>query len=329
MLKKTIRQILVKKINNWIETVTDESLRKEMRDGVVVTGGCFASMIMNEEPKDFDVYFNSKELTLKVANYYAGLWNASIYKGRVYVIDGAYISDEILELYGISREYFESEGAKIPGALKNCPAERIKMFVRSKGVVGDIDSINSDNELGANTASIIGELDEKKADEIINKEKKEYFPVFISTNAITLSNGIQIVVRFYGKPDKIHETYDFAHTKAYFTFKTDVVIPNEVYEYVINKTLVYTGSKYPVCSIFRMRKFIERGWRINVGQILKMIMQCNQLDLYNIDTLEDQLIGVDSLYFMNLLNQFRKMKENDEEFELTPSYIISIIDKIF
>jgi hypothetical protein len=49
----------------------------------------------------------------------------------------------------------------------------------------------------------------------------------------------------------------------------------------------------------------------------------------NINVLEDQLIGVDSLYFMHLIEQFRKQKEEDSNFELTPTYIISIIDKIF
>ena len=58
-------------------------------------------------------------------------------------------------------------------------------------------------------------------------------------------------------------------------------------------------------------------------------MQISELDLMDINILEDQLIGVDSIYFMNLINQFRKQKEKNPDFELTTSYIISIIDKIF
>jgi aryl carrier-like protein len=58
-------------------------------------------------------------------------------------------------------------------------------------------------------------------------------------------------------------------------------------------------------------------------------MQISALDLMNIDTLEDQLIGVDSLYFMRLIEQFRRMKEKNADWDLTPQYIISVIDKIF
>jgi hypothetical protein len=106
-------------------------------------------------------------------------------------------------------------------------------------------------------------------------------------------------------------------------------IPKEVYEAVMNKTLIYTGSKYPVCSVFRLRKFLRRGWSINAGQILKMALQISKLDLQDIDTLEDQLVGVDSLYFMNLIHQFRAQQEKDANFDLSTDYVVSIIDKIF
>ena len=173
------------------------------------------------------------------------------------------------------------------------------------------------------------EIDEVKAEEAISSEERKYFPVFLSTNAITLSNGIQIVVRFYGYPDQIHSTYDFVHTKAYWVCRDgEVVIPKEVYEATINKTLFYTGSKYPVCSVFRTRKFISRGWKINAGQLLKMCIQISQLDLMNIDVLEDQLVGVDSIYFMNLIHQFAKQQAKGD-FELTTGYVMSVIDKIF
>jgi hypothetical protein len=342
MLTKTMNQILSKKVNHWLETITDEELRKEILNGLVITGGCFPSMIMNEEPKDYDCYFTTKELTLKVAEYYAKVWNDSHpeQKNRigkvckVMVLDGANPSQEIRDYYWNLRGQGSVEDMSETGAvmIDNCAPERVKMIFPSDGVVGDLDAVNSDEELGlsrTSTVQIVQELDEVKADEIIGKEKRPYFPVFISENAITLSDGIQIVVRFYGEPDKVHETYDFVHTKAYWTKKTQTVIPNQVYECVINKTLIYTGSLYPICSIFRLRKFIARGWKINVGQILKMCMQVSELNLQNINTLEEQLVGVDSLYFQQLINQFQKKRANDPSFVLSTDYVLSIIDKIF
>jgi len=330
-LIKTMNKIIGRKLNEWLESVTDKALCDIIKENIVITGGCFPSMIQNEAPKDFDCYFKTKEATKKVAEYYVKQWNESHKDKRnklgkacqVFVLDGAEPSKELLEYYQISA--IDQSKSRM---IANTPPERLKIIFPSDGVVGDPQEVRANEELG-DVLNNIAEIDETKADEIIEQEKRKYFPVFLSTNAITLSNGIQIVVRFYGEPDKIHETYDFAHTKAYWTSDTGTIIPNEVYDAVVNKTLVYTGSKYPVCSIFRMRKFIERGWKINAGQMLKICMQVSDLDLTDIDTLEDQLVGVDSLYFMNLIEQFRRMKEKNADWDLTPQYIVSVIDKIF
>lgn len=330
-LIKTMNKIIGRKLNEWLESITDKALCDIIKENIVITGGCFPSMIQNEAPKDFDCYFKTKEATKKVAEYYVKQWNESHKDKRnklgkacqVFVLDGAEPSKELFEYYQISA--IDQSKSRM---IANTPPERLKIIFPSDGVVGDPQEVRANEELG-DVLNNIAEIDETKADEIIEQEKRKYFPVFLSTNAITLSNGIQIVVRFYGEPDKIHETYDFAHTKAYWTSDTGTIIPNEVYDAVVNKTLIYTGSKYPVCSIFRMRKFIERGWKINAGQMLKICMQVSDLDLTDIDTLEDQLVGVDSLYFMNLIEQFRRMKEKNADWDLTPQYIISVIDKIF
>jgi hypothetical protein len=332
MLEKTMKQIINKKINKWLETIDDESVRKTIQEDLIITGGCFTSMIQNETPKDYDCYLRTKESAYIVAKYYVDKWNEDHgkqkngvgYKSKVFVLDGANPDPELLKYYRIE-SLKESESHMI----SNTPKDRIKIIFPSDGIVGDPEEVRASEELGTAEESI-DILDETDAEEIIEKEKKPYHPVFLSTNAITLSDGIQIVVRFYGEPSDIHDTFDFEHAKAYYDIsKNELSIPKEVYELVINKTLRYTGSKYPVCSLFRMRKFIDRGWRINAGQILKISMQVSELDLMDIDVLEEQLIGVDSLYFMQLINQFRRQKENDSNFELTTNYVISIIDKIF
>ena len=85
------------------------------------------------------------------------------------------------------------------------------------------------------------------------------------------------------------------------------------------------GSKYPVCSIFRIRKFVSRGWTINAGQILKILMQVSAMDLTNISTLEDQLTGVDCAYFTEVIG---KLKSEDPE-KINTAYLVEIIDRMF
>ena len=96
-------------------------------------------------------------------------------------------------------------------------------------------------------------------------------------------------------------------------------------EALLSKELRYVGSKYPICSIVRLRKFIERGWRINAGQILKMAMQISELNLKDVTVLEDQLTGVDTAYFIQLLE---RLKEKYPE-KVDAAYLVEIIDRIF
>lgn len=303
MLEKTMKKLLIKKVHQWLETIEDDALKAAIKKDLVITGGCFTSMIQNESPKDYDCYFKTRETVLLVANYYAKIWNESPPKN------------------GTAPKRVE---------VKEDENGRIKLFIKSAGVVGDASQANGAEELGVPSLEDIEEITEEVADAIEQEETKEYFPVFMSSNAITLSNEIQIITRFFGDPSTIHDTFDFEHTKAYWTYQeARVVIPASVYECVANKTLVYSGSKYPVCSLFRLRKFIARGWTINAGQILKICMQVPNLDLNDIATLEDQLVGVDSLYFMGLIRQLQEKKQKDASFQLTSNYIISIIDKIF
>ena len=103
----------------------------------------------------------------------------------------------------------------------------------------------------------------------------------------------------------------------------------EALEAIMNKELLYVGSKYPLCSIVRTRKFINRGWTINAGQYLKMCMQLNDLDLKNVNVLEDQLVGVDSGYFHMLIDALRSKQNDDPSFQVNNTYVAAIVDKIF
>jgi hypothetical protein len=310
MLEKTMNLVLKKKISEWLRSIEDKNLVKKIENSIVVTGGCFTSFLIGEKPKDYDLYLRDQESVIAISNYYIKKFKEKHKDQEIDLLvedsSGGFVNYSILE---------ERTPMKEGG--------RVKIFIPSSGVASQLEEQKIENlELGEDPLDLFEEPEET--------EDEKYRPVFLSSNAITLSDKIQIVVRFYGEPEKIHETYDFVHTKAYWTsWDKEVVIPKEVYQSVLNRVLTYTGSRYPLASLVRMRKFIKRGWRINAGQILKISMQLSELDLTDIKVLEDQLVGVDSLYFSALIEQFKRKEQSDESFVLSSSYISSIIDKIF
>lgn len=297
MNAKNIKRCLIKKIKAWLGSIKDKQLRIEVEPHIIITGGSIVDMLIGEPPKDYDIYFDDKETTKKVAQYYINQFN----KNR-------------------------SKTAKAELKEEN---ERISIFIKSRGVAAENKEVLESPFEDA--VEVLDEADQINAKDLeITGRKEKYRPVFLSSNAITLSDKIQIIVRFYGEPDEIHKNYDFVHCTNYFYFKDlKLTLRPDAMEAILAKELRYTGSKYPLCSVIRTRKFIKRGWIINAGQYLKMLFQVSKLDLTDIKTLEDQLVGVDSAYFQMLVVALKAKQKNDKEFQISYPYVMSIIDKIF
>ena len=194
----------------------------------------------------------------------------------------------------------------------------IQVYISSQGVLGEPEG----HELDIGNQEGLFKRD--------NNRIAEFTPVFLSSNAISLKGGVQLVFRFYGEPEVVHKSYDFIHAMSYWDPKTnELVMPAKTLEAILTKELVYTGSKYPLASILRAKKFINRGWNINAGQYLKMVLQLNEMDLFDVNVLKEQLTGVDVLYFMEIIDMVQNKVDEDNNFELTSTYLIEVIEKVF
>lgn len=294
MNSKNIAKSLNKKLQNWVETIDDESVVKTIKENAIITGGALVSLLNNETPNDYDVYFKTLEACEKVSRYYADIWNDA-----------------------------HEDKAKVNIELEN---DRVQCFIRSKGAVME----NEENGIDDNTEPYATENEENPTAQNPQIEKPKYRPRYFSTNAISLSDGIQIVIRFWGEVDKIHENYDFEHCKCSYDWKNNKVdLPNKALECIINKELYYSGSKYPLCSIIRTRKFISRGWTINAGQYVKMALQLNELNLKDMKVFKEQLVGVDSAYFSEAIELISKKQEENPDFQIDNTYLFEIINRIF
>jgi hypothetical protein len=308
--RKTIKSVISKKISQWVETIEDVDLQKKVRKNTIVTGGCIVSMLLGEQINDFDVYFRDHDTTLDVAKYYTKRFIAE--KGKT---DFELI---VTDIDGRVKVKAQSVGA----ASETTPVGEYRYFEGFPDQQGAdyIEKVIRDPEQAADTH------DDTQIEIAKNPEDLKYRPVFLSSNAITLSNKVQVVLRFYGEPEEIHQNYDFVHCTSYWkSWDGELVLRPEALESCLSKELKYVGSKYPVCSVVRLRKFISRGWRINAGQILKMCMQISALDLTDLDVLEDQLTGVDTAYFLQVID---RLKEKDPE-KVNTAYLIEIIDRMF
>lgn len=314
MKKKTIGRIINKKMSEWWRTIEDADLRDRVKKSTIVTGGCIASMLLCEQVNDFDIYFKDKETAFAVAKYYVGQFeikNKSGIECGLHVIEEEGRIKIVVQSAGIASEqgtqqpyeYFEAN----PEA-STAGADYVSEVMQDPGQIEDA--------YQEREAKVLDQDDDGPA----------YRPVFISTNAITLSNRVQIVLRFFGEPEEIHKNYDFVHCTNYWSSWDGLLkLHQPALESLLAKELRYVGSKYPICSLFRLRKFIARGWTINAGQVLKISLQISELDLSDIKVLEDQLTGVDVAYFVQLV---KALKEKDPE-KVNAAYLVEILDRMF
>lgn len=135
--------------------------------------------------------------------------------------------------------------------------------------------------------SIIGKTKEKFS--VVTNENM-FQPINFSINAITLSSGIQVVIRFCGSVEEIHKTFDFVHSKNYYT-PDNLVLNADSLEAILAKELRYVGSGFPLCALFRVNKFLKRGWKISPNELLKISYDIGRINFDDPEFLEEQLSG--------------------------------------
>ena len=228
------------------------------------------------------------------------------------------------------RVYISSRGilnaSEVAKAYDSIPDERVvedqpDAHGRVEDIFGEAEALDTvDNLTIANSTNMVRE--------ILGSKINKYFPVFFSSNAITLKGKIQLIFRFYGEPETIHENFDFIHcTNYYDCSKRKLVLNNKALESILTKQLYYNNSVFPVSTLFRIRKFMKRGFNISAGEIFKIAYHVSKLDLDDVAVLEEQLAGVDSAYFQSFLAKIKRIKANGKD--LTDTVIGNLIDKIF
>jgi hypothetical protein len=300
MQLNTIEKCIKSKLNEWLETIEDDTLRKSVKDNLLVSGGSITSMLLNEPVNDYDIYLKDFNVLKSLTEYYIKNFN-----NEITLLDGRE-KQKLIQIYNTQYEYLNPTGVNAIESinsytisLNNLKEDQLKLFFSQ-----NLGGYNVDTEL-------------------------QYKPVYFSPNAISLSDNIQIVLRFWGTSEQIHKTFDFIHATNYFTFSEGLVRNLSAIESILTKKLIYQGSFYPVTSIIRAKKFIKRGFNISAGEMLKIMFQISSLDLTDPNVLEEQLIGVDVAYFDLLITTLRNKFEKNPKFELSNNYFNKLIDKIF
>lgn len=305
MQLKTIKKTIRTKMEDWLLSISDESLRKQVQESLIVSGGAIANMLLNEDVNDYDVYISDPDVLIALCEYYCKPLDIPVLDGR---LAETYLEEYIQQKYGkqVQDEFVQEDDSIEMVIYRTLKEDQVKLMLVEGGFEVDY---GERSDINPETGDV-----------------QEYRPLFFSPNAISLSDDLQIVCRFYGDPEQIHKNYDFVHATNYFTFKDGVVVNTDALLSLMTRQLRYQGSRYPITSIIRTRKFLKRGFNISAGEYLKMAYQVSCLDLTDPDVMEEQLIGVDIAYFQALIHILRG---TDPSKWTNEHYLFALIDKVF
>jgi len=219
MNRQEIQKDIESTLNLWLKSLPP-TLAAVAKRNVIVSGGCIASMLINEPVKDYDLYFKDIYTVYELAKYYVGDKGVAIKDGRV-MLDASVVA----------------MGNALPAS------------------------------------SLL------------------HSPVYYSHNAITLTGGIQLIFRFCGDVKEVLKTFDFAHTKSYFTFEEGLRLNQKGIESLLSRELMYVGSGFPVCALFRAHKFMKRKWKLLPAELMKIVYDIAQLDVTDPKVIKEQLGG--------------------------------------
>lgn len=139
-------------------------------------------------------------------------------------------------------------------------------------------------------------------------------PEFLSDNAITWKRKahgsrrvfqVQLITRFTGTPREIFEWFDFTIVQdAYDFIYNEFSFGDRFFQDIAARKLVFCGkSKFPICAMYRTKKYIARGYNCPGSTIMHIALSIVRLEIKTYKDLKEQLMGIDTQYLIDLLSQ--------------------------
>jgi hypothetical protein len=130
-----------------------------------------------------------------------------------------------------------------------------------------------------------------------------------------------IVYKYFPTVQDIFNDYDFTVNMGALECRTEqFTFHDEFFKHNSQRYLQFhTGTAYPIISLLRVQKYIDKGYKISKSQMLRILLTISRLDMNTWDQLKDEIGG---MYGLNMDNIFPET----EEFSMDKA--IEILDEI-
>lgn len=289
---KEIERHFKEKINDWLFTLTGTSLLPSkvdsIRNSLYVSGGSIVSLLLGEEINDYDIFLDDVDLMHDLVSYYLGRYTEGTnLKKDTFSIHKEYLTN--LAQYNLGN----------PGTIE----------IKVKN--------NEQKNINHNNGKFYGK---KITDNWVKPTMGVYSPIVITSRAITLSDGIQLCFRLCGKPRLIHKFFDFDHCMNHWNYKEGLVLKQEALASIVSKELKYNSTQFPINTLFRLQKFMSRGWTFPRSEAVKLAYNLSQLNLSDMDAFKHELNGYADNFLENLTAE--DLQDKNQLFQKIDKYIL-------
>ena len=130
-------------------------------------------------------------------------------------------------------------------------------------------------------------------------------------------------------PKDIINQFDYSVCMgAYDIDNKQFILQDGFIEHIARRELYFNvNAKYPLASLFRLRKYLKKGYTISGTEIIKLGLSINNLKMTNYMELKKQLEGIDTLFLAELTNKLMTPEYAEREYDFNA--FVSMIDEYF
>lgn len=140
---------------------------------------------------------------------------------------------------------------------------------------------------------------------------------------------VQLIKVVCGTPQQVISGFDFTICQAAYYPQEGFIFGPEFLLHLAQRRLVFnTSSEYPLCSLYRLQKFIRRGFHFSGIEAIKLGLRIHALKIDNEEDLKKQLMGIDALFLKELTDSLAGNAEKKYDFHQFMAMLESWLDAL-
>ena len=125
----------------------------------------------------------------------------------------------------------------------------------------------------------------------------------------------QIIKIYTGTPKDVIAKFDFTVCQAAWSEQDKFTFGDGFFHHLAQRRLVVNvGTEFPISTLFRVRKYLRRGFTLSGIESIKLGLAIQKLEIKTTKELRRQIMGIDTLFLRELTDALKSDEEKGYEF---------------